>query len=84
MDGEKTEIGKVTHYFGKIGVVAIELTGSLKVGDTILIEGHGDKLEQRVDSMQIESKSVTEAKAGDGVGLKVTQKVHVGDSVYRL
>ncbi len=84
MNGEKTEIGKVTHYFGKIGVVAIELTGPLKVGDTILFEGHGDKLEQRVESMQIENKAVTEAKAGDGVGLKVSQKVHVGDTVYRL
>ena len=82
MAGEKKAIGTVTHYFGKISVIAIELTDTLKVGDTILIEGHGDSLEQLVDSMQIDNKSVLEAKAGDGIGLKVKEKVHVGDNVF--
>ncbi|MFW6124857.1 MAG: hypothetical protein ACOC46_01805, partial [Pirellulales bacterium] len=35
------EIGRVTHYFGKIGVAAIDITrGKLAVGDTIRIKGH--------------------------------------------
>src|SRR3990167_938671 len=37
----ETEIGKVTHYFSKAGVAAIEITaGSMSVGDTIRIKGH--------------------------------------------
>lgn len=79
---EQKDIGKVTHYFGKISVAAIELTDSLKVGDTILIEGHHGSCQQTVDSMQIENKSVTEAKAGDGIGIKVKDHVHAGDRVY--
>ncbi len=36
----EVEIGKVSHYFGKIGVAAIDITsGELKVGDTIHIKG---------------------------------------------
>jgi hypothetical protein len=34
--------------------------------------------------MQIEHKSVDEAKAGDDVALKVVQKVHPHDKVFKL
>jgi hypothetical protein len=35
------QIGRVTHYFGKAGVAAREITdGTLAVGDTIRIKGH--------------------------------------------
>jgi len=33
--------------------------------------------------MQIEHKSVTEAKKGDSVGVKVSEKVRRGDKVYK-
>ncbi len=81
---ERKEIGKVTHFFGKISVAAVELTDTLKVGDTIVIEGATTQLEQTVDSMQIENQSVSEAKAGDAVGIKVKDRVRVGDRVYKL
>ena len=49
------KIGVVTHYFGKIGVAAIELTdGMLRVGDTIHVKGHTSDFTQTVDSMQME------------------------------
>ena len=32
-------IGKVTHYFNRIGVAVLELEDSLQVGDTIHITG---------------------------------------------
>lgn len=76
------EIGKITHYFGKIGVGVLELTDSLKVGDTIVITGHGKEFEQKVESMQVEHEQVEEAKAGDAVGLKVAEPVKEGDTVY--
>jgi len=34
--------------------------------------------------MQIEHKSVTEAKKGDSVGVKVSEKVRRGDKVYKI
>ncbi len=81
---EKELIGKVRHYFSKIGVAVIELDGQLKVGDEISIEGTATNVTQKVDSMQIEHKPVTEAKKGEAVGMKVVDKVREGDMVFRL
>ncbi|MGQ9654746.1 MAG: hypothetical protein ACUVXD_11830 [Thermodesulfobacteriota bacterium] len=79
---EKKQVGKVTHFFSKISVAAVELTGALKVGDMISIEGGAGAIEQRVESMQMNNQPITEAKAGDVVGLKVLGKVKEGDRVY--
>ena len=77
-------IGKITHYFGNIGVTVLELSDTLKVGDTIRIVGDETDFTQTVESMEIEHKKVNEAKAGDSVGLKVSQKVREGYKVYKL
>ncbi len=79
---EKKQVGKVTHFFSKISVAAVELTGGLKVGDMISIEGGAGTLEQRVESMQMNNQPIAEAKAGDVVGLKVLGRVKEGDRVY--
>ncbi|HIC94997.1 TPA: translation elongation factor-like protein [Candidatus Bipolaricaulota bacterium] len=82
--GEEIEIGKVTHYFSRIGVGAITLSGELKLGDKIRIRGATTDFEQLVESMQIEGKPVERAGAGDSVGLKVKDRVREGDVVYKL
>jgi putative protease len=81
---EKKLVGKVTHYFTKIGVAVIELEDTLKVGDRISIEGATTNFEQEVESMQIEHTNVTEAKKGDSIGLKVVDRVRAGDLVFKL
>jgi len=81
---EEKQIGRISHYFGKISVGIIELTDSLKVGDTIHVKGHSDDFTQTIDSMQIEHAEVTEAKAGDSVGIKVSGKVHENDAVHKV
>ncbi len=79
------QIGKITHYFSNIGVGVIGLTdGSLGVGDTIKVEGHGVDFEQIVTSMQIDHQPVANAQAGQSVGLKTDQAVKEGDVVYKL
>jgi len=78
------QIGVISHWFGKIGVVGIALDGKLAVGDTIHIKGATTDFEQEVASMQIEGKEVTEAGAGDEVGLKVSDRARVGDKVYKV
>jgi len=84
MEEEKKLVGKVSHYFTKIGVAVIELTGELSVGDEILIEGASTNFKQKVDSMQIEHKNIEKAKAGDSIGMKVKDRVREGDSVYKV
>ncbi len=77
-------IGKITHYFGNIGVAVIELTDTLKEGEKIKIMGGETDFEQTVDSMEVDHKKVDKAKKGDGVGLKVSQKVREGYKVYKI
>jgi len=81
---EKKEIGRITHYFGKIGVAAIRLSDQLKVGDRISIEGAHTNFEQVVDSIQIEHQAIQVANAGDEVGVKVQDRVREGDTVYKI
>lgn len=75
-------IGKITHYYGSIGVGIIELSGNLKVGDTINVKGKAGEFKQPVDSIQIEHKPVDSAGKGDVVGVKMSRKVKEGDEVY--
>ncbi|MDO8436337.1 MAG: EF-Tu/IF-2/RF-3 family GTPase [bacterium] len=82
-DAEGKLIGKVSHYFGNIGVAVIDLKDKLKVGDTIRIVGGETDFNQEVDSMEVEHKKVQEAKKGDSVGLKVGQKVREDYKVYK-
>ncbi len=82
---EEKKIGFVSNYFGKISVAAVEITdGTVSVGDTLHLFGHTTDFESTVHSMQIEHKSVTEAKKGDSVGVKVSEKVREGDKVYKI
>ena len=76
------KVGEVSHYYDKLGVAIVDLSASLKVGDKVKFEGHGADFEQMVDSMQVEHEAVEKAKKGDGVGVKVGQKVKEGTAVY--
>lgn len=81
---DKKPIGEITHFFTDINVAVIKLSGTLKAGEKILIEGATTNFEQAANSMQIEHKEVKEAKKGDSIGLKVKERVREGDKVYRV
>lgn len=81
---EEKLIGKIVHFYGRLDVGIIELSDGLKVGDTIHIKGHTSDFTQQVSSMQLEHGDIAEAKAGDAIGIKVDQKVHEQDSVYKV
>ena len=82
MNGEK--IGKITHFFNHISVAAITISDNLKIGDQILIKGLTTNIKQTIESMQIDNKEVSEAKAGDEIGIKVRGKVRINDEVYLI
>lgn len=78
-----TKVGKITHYFDKIGVAVVEVLGALKVGDSIKISGAGGSdWTMVVDSMQVEHEQVSEARKGETIGMKVAQPVNEGEEVY--
>ena len=79
------KVGKVTHYYDKIGVAIVELDGTLTNGDKIkFVRGGEDLFEQTIDSMQIEHNKVDSAKKGDVVGLKAESEVREGADVFKV
>jgi putative protease len=81
---EGKPIGTIFNFFEHVGVIAIELEGPLKLGDTIRVVGGEADFTEIVDSIQIEGKNVEKAKKGDRVGIKVSEKVHKGYKVYKV
>ena len=81
---EKEEVGRITHYFGKIQVAAIRLTAPLKVGDTIAIVGASTDFEQPVDSMQLDRQEIPQAEAGMEIAIKVRERAREKDKVYKV
>lgn len=78
------KVGKITHYYDKIGVAVVELSDTLAVGDLIKISGHDREFTMTASSMQVEHQQITEAKKGQAVGMKVDQEVFEGDEVYKV
>ena len=79
--GEK-EIGRVSDYFSKVGVIAVKLTGGLKVGDEIHVKGETTDYTMTVDSMQVNCEPIEKAKKGDEVGIKVGEKTRKNDKIF--
>ena len=77
-------VGLISHYFSQIGVAVVDLSKALKVGDVIRVKGSTSDFEQKVDSMQVDKEPVEKAKKGQSIGLKVSEKVRVGDEVYKV
>lgn len=75
-------IGNIEHFFSKISVAAVKLKAPLSVGDMIHIVGPHNDFCQRMDSMQINHKSVQKAKKGQDIGFKVKNRVRVTDTVF--
>jgi len=77
-------VGKVTHYFDHLSVAVLALTDGIRVGDTLHFLGHSTDFKQEMTSIQIEHKAVDTAKPGEDVAVKVIQRVHPNDAVFRV
>jgi len=82
----KIYTGKVTNYFSNIGVAEIKLeTGSLKLGDEIIISGPATGLIQtKVEEIRVGLVAVNEAKKGEMCSIPVASKLRRSDKLYRL
>jgi hypothetical protein len=77
-------LGKVTHYYGRISVAVLELSGALGLGDTVRIVGRGTDFQQEVVSLQIDHQAVPAVGPGQEVALKVDERVRKGDAVFKV
>jgi translation elongation factor EF-1alpha len=86
MDEQPVEelVGRVSHWYDKISVMGVTLTGRLAVGDTIRVRGHTTDFTQRVTSMQAWHQDIAEAGPGDQVGIRAAFRARPGDRVYKV
>ncbi len=82
MSGEL--IGEVTHFYNRIGVAVVDLTGSIEVGDQVHFFGRSTDFRQQVQSMQIEHEPISEAEKGQEIAIKVERRVRNHDKIYKL
>lgn len=76
-------IGKVVHYYDKLGVSIVELqSGEVKLGDEIKFKKGESEFTQKVSSLQVEHKNVESVKKGDSFGLQVDSPTKPGTLVY--
>ena len=78
----KDLLGKVIHYYDKIGVAVLKLKKPLKVGDLVKFTKGDNEFRQAIESMQLEHKSVSKGKVGEEVAVKVDKEAKKGTLVY--
>jgi putative protease len=76
------KLGVVTHYFNHLGVGIVKTSSPLKVGDKVHVKGHTTDFKQSINEMQLNHKSIDEAKKGQEVGIKIKEHVREGDELY--
>lgn len=78
-------IGKVTHYYSRAHVAAVQVTGGeLHVGDTVHVVGHTSDFIQPVDSIEVEHTPVPLARPGESIGIHVIDHAREHDRVFRV
>ena len=77
-------IGKVVHWYDKLGVAVIKLSSTLKVGDQIKVKRGDQEFTDTVDSMQLDHKPVNSGKKGDEIAVKVSQQAKEGAEIYAV
>jgi putative protease len=82
---KEKKVGKVTHYFDKIKVVAIKLTDNLSVGDTVrIVGGENTDFKQKIVSMEFKGEKLKKAKKGKEIGIKVKDRAREGYKVFKV
>jgi len=79
-------IGVVTHYYSHLSVATLRLEpgATLRIGDVIHILGHTTDFSQRVESLEVDRKSVLEVGSSDDFGLKVIDHAREHDVVFKV
>lgn len=77
-------IGMVTHYYDRINVGVLKLSGPLRIGDRLRLKGKKGEFEQAIKSMQVEHQPIEVAAKGADLGLKVDQEVKVDAIAYKI
>ena len=75
-------IGKVVHWYDRLGVAVVKLNKALKIGSQIKVKRGDEEFTDTVTSMQLDHKPVNAGKKGEEVAVKVSQPAKEGAEVY--
>ena len=79
------KIGSIENFYSKISVAVLDITsGSISKGDQIAIKGSTTDFEMTVESIQIDRADIESASAGQKIGIKVPERVRLGDEVFKI
>ncbi len=83
---QKIFIGKASNYFAKIGIGEFKVqTGSLKIGDEILISGPTTGvIQSKVKELRFDEKPVDEVTKGQVFSMPTDEKVRRADKLYKV
>ncbi|MDF9831306.1 peptidase U32 family protein [Parabacteroides sp. PF5-6] len=83
---KKVYVAKGVKYFSGLGVAEFEMeSGSLRVGDEILITGPTTgALTQTLEEIRVDLKPVEETVKGERFSFKTTEKVRPSDRLYKM
>ncbi len=81
---KQKEVGKITHYYSRIGVGVVEVASAFSKGDNLLIGKNEPYLKQKAASMQLNHQAIEKTRKGQEIGLKVDGKVRMGDRVFKI
>ncbi len=76
-------IGKITHFYGHIGVAIVKFNQKVPAGTELYFKGATTDFKEIAKSMQYNHVAITAAPKGKQIGLKVKKKVRQGDLVYK-
>lgn len=76
------EIGKVVHWYDKIGVAVVKLSGALSVGDKVKVKHGEEEFEDTVTSMQLDHADIASGKKGQEVALKLGSRAKEGSKIF--
>lgn len=79
---DEKAVGRVIHYYDKIGVAVVKLESSVKTGDTLKFVKDENEFTQTVSSMQFDHKPIDEGKKGQEVAIKIDSAAKEGTLVY--
>ena len=76
------QIGKVTHFYGHLGVAIVRFNQTVRAGANLHFYGTTTDFKDVAGSMQYNHEPIEEAKKSQEVGIKVKGKTREGDGVY--
>ena len=81
---KENQIGEITHYYSHLEVAIVKFSRKVKVGEEVRFKGATTDFALKIGSIQFDHKDIDEAKKGQEVGIKVSEKVRQGDKVYEV